>query len=77
MDAVYSCIRTKFVDGIARKNKKTGKRMLELHRRLPTARSPQEKEMLQREIESTDAAVDGRVYQLYGLTEEEIGIVEG
>ena len=51
--------------------------MLELHRRLPTARSPQEKEMLQREIESTDAAVDGRVYQLYGLTEEEIGIVEG
>jgi len=33
--------------------------------------------MLQREIESTDQAIDSLVYQLYGLTEAEIKIVEG
>jgi hypothetical protein len=32
--------------------------------------------MLQREIESTDQAIDALVYQLYGLTEGEIKIVE-
>ena len=52
-------------------------RMLELHRRLPLARTPQEKEMLQRDIESTDQTIDALVYQLYGLTEAEIEIVEG
>jgi len=48
--------------------------MLELHKRSP--RTPQEKESLQREIESTDKAIDKLVYELYGLTEEEIKIVE-
>jgi hypothetical protein len=33
--------------------------------------------LLQREIESTDQAIDTLVYQLYGLTEAEIKIVEG
>jgi hypothetical protein len=33
--------------------------------------------MIQREIESTDQAIDTLVYQLYGLTEAEIKIVEG
>jgi len=56
-------------------------RMLELHKR-PTAQLPQEKESLQREIESTDVMIDMLVYELshkgmiYGLTEEEIRIVE-
>ncbi len=50
-------------------------RMLELHKRSP--RLPQEKESLQREIESTDGRIDRLVYELYGLTEEEIRIVEG
>ena len=40
------------------------------------ARTPQEKDMLQRQVESTDEAIDRLVYQLYGLTEEEIKIVE-
>jgi len=40
-------------------------------------RTPQEKEMLKREIESTDKAIDRLVYELYGLTEDEIKIVEG
>ena len=43
---------------------------------------PQEKESLQREIESTDVRIDRLVYELsrkgmiYGLTEDEINIVE-
>jgi hypothetical protein len=28
-------------------------------------------------IAGTDGEIDGRVYKLYGLSEEEIGIVEG
>ncbi len=40
-------------------------------------RTPQESEMVKREIEATDKAIDRLVYELYGLTEEEIKIVEG
>jgi hypothetical protein len=51
-------------------------RMLELHKRTP--KTPQEQEMVKREIEpSADRAIDKLVYELYGLSEEEIGIVEG
>ncbi len=50
-------------------------RMLALHKQAP--RTPQEQEMVKREIESTDAAIDRLVYELYGLSEEEIRIVEG
>ena len=49
--------------------------MLALHK--ASAHTPQEKERLARQIESTDRAIDALVYQLYGLTEEEIRIVEG
>ena len=38
--------------------------------------SPQEKERLERQIEVTDRAIDSLVYELYGLSEEEIRIVE-
>lgn len=32
---------------------------------------------LQAEIDATDKTIDQMVYELYGLTEEEIAIVEG
>jgi len=32
--------------------------------------------MLQRQIETTDKQIDVLIYELYGLTEEEIKIVE-
>jgi hypothetical protein len=51
-------------------------RMLELHKQSAVVRSPQDKERVGREIESTDRAIDKLVYELYGLTEEEIKIVE-
>jgi hypothetical protein len=50
-------------------------RMLALHKQQPS--TPGEKEMLKREIAATDRQIDGLVYELYGLSEEEIKIVEG
>jgi len=52
-------------------------RMLELHKKLVEAKVPQEKERLQREINATDKQIDNLVYELYGLTADEIAIVEG
>jgi len=50
-------------------------RMLALHKQSP--KTPQEKDALQRDIVATDAQIDRLVYELYGLTEEEIKVVEG
>jgi hypothetical protein len=50
--------------------------MLELHKHSPRLPQEQEKEMVKREIESTDGRIDRLVYELYGLSEEEIKIVE-
>lgn len=50
--------------------------MLDLNKRLQDARLEQEKTLLARQIEATDAAIDKLVYELYGLTEEEITVVE-
>jgi len=46
-------------------------------RRPEGGRTPQEQEMVKREIDATDKAIDKLVYELYGLTEDEIKIVEG
>jgi hypothetical protein len=51
--------------------------MLDLNKRLQDAKLEHEKTMLQRQIEATDASIDKLVYELYGLTVEEIAIVEG
>ena len=50
--------------------------MLQLHKLLAAARTGHEKTALERQIEATDGQIDRLVYELYGLTEEEIGIVE-
>ncbi|RZN40365.1 MAG: hypothetical protein EFT35_03020 [Methanophagales archaeon ANME-1-THS] len=51
--------------------------ILELHKRLAKATTEPEKAALQRQIDETDRQIDKLVYELYGLTEEEIAIVEG
>jgi len=51
--------------------------MLKLHKDLPKAMTPHEQESLQRQIAAIDKRIDTLVYELYGLTEEEIVIVEG
>jgi hypothetical protein len=50
--------------------------MLELHEKLAAASIPADKKLYQRQIEATDRQIDALVYELYGLTEEEIAIVE-
>jgi type I restriction-modification system DNA methylase subunit len=50
--------------------------MLELHKHLHAAPSDAAREIYQRQIDATDRAIDALVYELYGLTEEEIAIVE-
>lgn len=52
-------------------------RMMALHKQLASARTPHERSLLQRQIDATDKQIDKRVYELYGLMEEEIKIVEG
>jgi len=51
--------------------------MLTLHKQLAAAKTPTEKTFLQRQIEATDQQIDALVYELYGLTEEEIRVVGG
>jgi hypothetical protein len=51
--------------------------MLDLHKRLHAAQTQTDKELYQRQIDATDKQIDALVYELYGLTEQEIRIVEG
>lgn len=51
-------------------------RMLALHTQLAKAKTPQAKSSLQHQIDATDRDIDRLVYELYGLTAEEIRIVE-
>ena len=50
--------------------------MLSLHKQLAETRTSNAQTLLQRQIEATDKQIDRLVYELYGLTEEEIKIVE-
>ncbi|HMT21857.1 MAG TPA: TaqI-like C-terminal specificity domain-containing protein, partial [Promineifilum sp.] len=52
-------------------------RMLDLNKRLAAETIPHVRTTLQRQIDATDKQIDALVYGLYGLTGEEIGIVEG
>jgi type I restriction-modification system DNA methylase subunit len=52
-------------------------KMLELNKQLQKAHFDSEKEPIERQIAATDKKIDDIVYELYGLTEEEIKIVEG
>mgnify|MGYP005619931155 CR=1 FL=1 len=51
--------------------------MLDLRKQLSAAKTAHEKTALQRQITATDQQIDQLVYDLYGLTGEEIRIVEG
>jgi hypothetical protein len=51
--------------------------MLKLNKDLQAATLPEQKDQLKARIDYTDKKIDKLVYELYGLTEEEIKIVEG
>lgn len=51
-------------------------RMLDLHKKLGAATIPGDRTQIERQIATTDREIDKLVYELYGLTEDEIKIVE-
>ena len=51
-------------------------RMLDLHKRLLETKTGHQKTLIQRQIDATDRQIDGLVYDLYGLTEEEVKVGE-
>jgi len=51
--------------------------MLSLNKQLAEVKTDHEKTALKRQIDATDHQIDHLAYELYGLTEEEIKIVEG
>lgn len=50
--------------------------ILELNRYLQRAKTDQERRLVQQEIDATDVRIDALVYGLYGLTADEIAVVE-
>lgn len=50
--------------------------MQAMYKQLAVAKSEAQKTVIQRQIDTTDAEIDRLVYDLYGLTAEEIAIVE-
>jgi TaqI-like C-terminal specificity domain len=51
-------------------------RMLALHKQLAAANTDHARTNIQRQIDATDAQINKLVYELYGLSEDEIKIVE-
>ncbi len=51
--------------------------MLTLHKRIQDSNTPHDSDMIQRQIVATDRQIDNLVYELYGLSDEEVAVVEG
>ena len=51
--------------------------MLGLQRQLSSARTADAKTLIERQIAATDKQIDRLVYDLYGLSDADIAIVEG
>jgi hypothetical protein len=66
-------------EDVARHDRMVGlvERMLELHERLAEVRIERERTVIGAQISATDRQIDRLVYDLYGLTEEEMAVVEG
>jgi len=50
--------------------------MLALHKQLHREKSKSRKKIIQDDIDHLDKKIDALVYELYGLTDEEIRVVE-
>jgi hypothetical protein len=51
--------------------------MLERHKKHHEAKMDRDKELYERQMKIVDAQIDRLVYDLYGLTGEEVKVVEG
>jgi adenine-specific DNA-methyltransferase len=52
-------------------------KMLELQKKHHEARMERDKELYERQIHIVDKQIDKLVYELYGLSDEEIKVIEG
>ncbi len=59
-----------------RRGMRSSGRIPDLHKRAAYATTSHEQTLLQRRIAATDQEIDQLVYALYGLSQEEIAIVE-
>jgi hypothetical protein len=50
--------------------------MLTLHRQLAVAKSDAQKGIVLRQIDATDRQIDQLVYHLYGLSKDEVALIE-
>jgi hypothetical protein len=75
---VVQCSKTACPADAARHDRMVAlvEKMLNLNKRLAAAKAAHEKEVLAGMIDATDRQIDRLVYELYGLTEEEIAVVE-
>jgi hypothetical protein len=62
--------------GVALKIENYVKVLLELNSKINSTKTPTERTASERQIQATDTQIDQLVYQLYGLTPEEIKIIE-
>jgi hypothetical protein len=80
---VEECGTLLFLSGVKARHDKMVElvtRMMELKKqqaRAPKKQSPSARQLLGQKLAITDQQIDALVYELYGLTEEEIRIVEG
>ncbi len=51
--------------------------MLELQKKYHATRMERDKELYERQIRIVDSQIGGQVYDLYGLTEDEVKVVDG
>jgi hypothetical protein len=51
--------------------------MITLYRRLVKTKAESDRVIVERQIKAIDRQIDEQVYDLYGLSNEEIGIIEG
>lgn len=65
-------------EDVARHDRMVGlvERMLSLHEGLAGARIGRERTVIERQISATDRQIDRLVYEFYGLTDDEIAVVE-
>ena len=54
-----------------------GQAAVDLARQCSNAKTDHERTVIDRQIEATDREIDRLVYELYGLSEDEIRLVEG
>ena len=51
-------------------------KMMNLHEKLLICKTPQEEKLLKIQIDKVDEQINARIYELYGLNDDEIDIIE-